>query len=51
MACVVSFFFGLQFVLMGIMGEYIGAILSETNRRPIYIVKETRGYEAGEDTK
>lgn len=51
MACVVSFFFGLQFVLMGIMGEYIGAILSETNRRPIYIVKETRGYEAGEDTR
>lgn len=40
LACVISFFFGLQFVLMGIMGEYIGAILSETNRRPIYIVKD-----------
>lgn len=42
LACVISFFFALQFVLMGIMGEYIGAILSETNRRPIYIVKDTR---------
>lgn len=40
LASVISFFFGLQFVLMGIMGEYIGAILSETNRRPIYIVKD-----------
>ena len=41
LACVISFFFALQFILMGITGEYIGAILSETNRRPIYIVKET----------
>ena len=40
-ASVISFFFSLQFVLMGITGEYIGAILSETNRRPIYIVKDT----------
>lgn len=41
LATVISFFFSLQFVLMGITGEYIGAILSETNRRPIYIVKST----------
>lgn len=44
-SCVVGFFFSLQFLLMGIMGEYIGAILSETNRRPIYIVKDTRHIE------
>lgn len=40
LASVISFFFSLQFILMGIMGEYIGAILSETNRRPIYVVKD-----------
>lgn len=45
LASVISFFFALQFVLMGIMGEYIGAILSETNRRPIYIVRDTRHIE------
>lgn len=40
LSSVISFFFMLQFILMGIMGEYIGAILSETNRRPIYIVRD-----------
>ena len=36
----VTFFFGIQFLIMGIMGEYIGIIIDEVKRRPIYIVEE-----------
>ncbi|MCA9395602.1 MAG: glycosyltransferase, partial [Candidatus Omnitrophica bacterium] len=36
-----SFFFGVQFFLMGIMGEYLFRIYSEVLRRPIYIIEKT----------
>jgi glycosyltransferase involved in cell wall biosynthesis len=37
---VVTFFFGIQFMILGIMGEYIGIILDEVKRRPIYIAEK-----------
>lgn len=32
---------GLQIVMLGILGEYIGRIYEETKRRPMYIIAET----------
>lgn len=37
------FFGGLQCLLVGIVGEYIGRIYIETQHRPIYIVRERLG--------
>lgn len=35
-----SFFFGVQFLLMGIMGEYLYRIYAEVVRRPLYFISE-----------
>jgi dolichol-phosphate mannosyltransferase len=40
------FFGGLQCLLVGIVGEYIGRIYVETQRRPIYVVRESLGTES-----
>jgi dolichol-phosphate mannosyltransferase len=36
----ITFLFGMQFLILGIMGEYIGIIIDEVKRRPKYIVEE-----------
>ena len=40
---VILFMGGAQFVMLGIMGEYLGRIFNETKRRPLYFVE---AYEA-----
>jgi dolichol-phosphate mannosyltransferase len=40
---VVSFLGGIQLMLMGMMGLYIGRIYEEVKSRPLYIVRETHG--------
>jgi dolichol-phosphate mannosyltransferase len=37
--------FGVQFLLMGILGEYVGRIFEETKARPLYILRETFGFD------
>jgi glycosyltransferase involved in cell wall biosynthesis len=37
--------FGIQFILLGILGEYVGRTLEEARRRPPYIVRETIGFD------
>jgi polyisoprenyl-phosphate glycosyltransferase len=39
----VSFMGGLQLTVLGILGEYLGAVFDEVKRRPLYIVDETIG--------
>jgi dolichol-phosphate mannosyltransferase len=38
--------FGVQFLFIGILGEYIGRIFEEAKGRPIYIVRQTIGFES-----
>lgn len=38
---VVTFFSGVQLLFLGMLGEYVGAIHSQTRRKPFVIVKET----------
>jgi len=37
--------FGMQFLFLGLLGEYIGRIFEEAKARPIYVVRETLGFE------
>ena len=40
---VISFLFGMLFILLGIIGEYIGRILVEVRQRPRYLVADQVG--------
>jgi polyisoprenyl-phosphate glycosyltransferase len=42
----VLFIGGVQLICMGIIGEYIGRIYGESKHRPLYVVRETLGFEA-----
>ena len=40
----ILFFFGIQFILLGILGEYIAKVNQEVKNRPVYIIKEKLGF-------
>ncbi len=40
----VLFMFGIQFILLGVIGSYISNINTEVKNRPVYIVKEKLGF-------
>lgn len=42
--------FSVQFILMGILGEYVGRIFEEAKARPLYILRETIGFETEDQT-
>ena len=43
-----AMFFGIQFLLMGVMGEYLYRIYTEVVRRPLYFVSDTTSGEEGQ---
>jgi glycosyltransferase involved in cell wall biosynthesis len=46
---ILLFFNGINLLMMGIIGEYIGRIYDETKNRPLYIIREKLGYQDDED--
>lgn len=45
LVCSVTFLIGLQFIFIGILGEYVGRIFTQVKSRPLYIVQEELGFE------
>lgn len=42
---VILFFNGIILIMLGIMGEYIGRIYEETKNRPLYVIREKKGFD------
>lgn len=47
--CLVLFIGGLQFMILGVIGEYVGRVLTEIRRRPRWVVLDTIGLTTKQD--
>lgn len=44
LACSILFLMGMQFIFMGILGEYVGRVFMQVKGRPLFIVSEEVGF-------
>jgi glycosyltransferase involved in cell wall biosynthesis len=42
--CAITFISGIQLIVMGMVGLYVGRIYDEVRARPLYVVRETHGF-------
>ena len=45
-ACLIALLFGLLFLFLGIVAEYVGMIFTEARDRPLYVVRHLHGVES-----
>ncbi len=43
LACLITLLFGLLFLFLGIVAEYVGMIFTETHNRPLYVIRTRHG--------
>ena len=48
--CAMLVLFGFGFLMLGIIGEYIGKLILSVNKTPQYVIRETANIETKEDT-
>ena len=41
----IAFLSGVQLMVMGMVGQYVARVYDETRGRPLYLVREARGFE------
>ena len=46
---VILFFNGIILIMLGMMGEYIGRIYEEVKNRPLYVIREKKGFEESDN--